>query len=321
MLQKLFEDQRRYLDRFFELLDLVQAEKILDALFECKGTILFSGVGKSGHIAEKIAATFSSTGSRSRFLSPGNALHGDIGCLDPQDIVFLFSKSGETQELLDLLPYLKKKGGRVISAVSQANSRLAKGSHLSILLPVEKEICPFGLAPTTSTAAQLIFGDCLAVALMQKRPFTISDFAANHPAGTLGRKMTLSAADLMLKGEDIPLCRPEDRLIDVLHILSGKRCGCLVVADCATGRLRGIFTDGDLRRSIEKKGTDALQAEMRDLMTPAPTWIQSDCLAWEAMERMGENPARPISVLPVLEGGCVIGLLRMHDILQPIAGK
>ncbi|MBS0626572.1 MAG: KpsF/GutQ family sugar-phosphate isomerase [Verrucomicrobia bacterium] len=315
MLQELFTDQRRYLDAFFDGIDLPRAEAILNRLLACKGVAVFTGVGKSGHIAEKIAATFVSTGTRASFLSPGHALHGDIGFLSDQDLLIVFSKSGESQELLDLLPYVQKKGAGTIAIVSQQNSRLAKASELSIVLPVERELCPFDLAPTTSTAVQLIFGDCLAVALMKAKQFSMESFALNHPAGFLGRKITLKVADLMLKGADIPLCKPTDRLIDVLHELSVKRCGCLIAVN-GERELQGIFTDGDLRRSIQAKGPGALHESIAKLMTGLPKTIESGALAWEAMKKMEEDPTRLITVLPVVDQGRLVGLLRMHDILQ-----
>src|SRR5579872_2642539 len=173
MLKKLFADQQRYLETFFSAINLDAAEKILQKLLMCRGVVVLSGVGKSGHIAEKIAATFLSTGTRAIFLSAANALHGDIGFVSSEDIFLIFSKSGESQELLDLLPHIQRKGASVISAVSQPQSRLAKASALSIVLPVERELCPYDLAPTTSTAVQLLFGDCLAIALMQAKRFAM----------------------------------------------------------------------------------------------------------------------------------------------------
>jgi arabinose-5-phosphate isomerase len=315
MLRKLFDEQRRSLNRFFEQVDIDQAEKILNQLLLCKGAILLTGIGKSGLIAEKISATLVSTGTRSFFLSASDALHGDIGIVGPSDLVLFLSKSGESQELLDLLPFVQKRGAATIAVVSQLNSRLAKNCADSILLPVEKELCPHDLAPTTSTAVQLLFGDCLAVALMHAKNISIADFASNHPAGFLGKKITFRAADLMLKGNALPLCRLNDRLIDVLHILSMKRCGCLLVADEGE-KLAGIFTDGDLRRAIETEGSAALQSTLSKLMNSFPKWISPEQLVREAIARMEEDPARLITVLPVLQEGRVVGLLRMHDILQ-----
>ncbi len=315
MLKTLFEDQRRYLNHFFDAIDLASAQQILEKLFACRGVVVFSGVGKSGHIAEKIATTFLSTGTRSFYLSATNALHGDIGFLSSQDVFVALSKSGGSQELLDLLPHVQRRGAATIAVVNAPHSKLAKMSDLSIILPVEREICPYDLAPTTSTAAQLIFGDCLAIALMQRKQFSMSDFAANHPGGILGRKITLKVSDLMLKENDIPLCRPTDKLIDVLHELSMKRCGCLLVAD-ENRTLKGIFTDGDLRRAIQTKGPDALHCPLSEFMTLSPKSIAPEAMAIEAVKRMEEDPSRLITVLPVLKGGQVMGLLRMHDILQ-----
>lgn len=314
-LSALFQEHRKNLNSFFDQIDVCQAEKIFQQLAACDGSIVLSGVGKSGHIAQKIAATLISTGTRSHFLSPSEALHGDLGILGPKDILFLFSKSGQTQELIDLLPHAKKKGTFTIAAVSRADSYLAKACDLSVVLPVDRELCPFDLAPTTSTAVQLIFGDCLAIALMQSKKITITDFAANHPAGFLGRKITLKTADLMLTGEAMPFCRPQEKLIDVLHVLSAKRCGCLLVVD-EERHLQGIFTDGDLRRSIEEKGSEALQATLAQLMNPVPKYTAPDQLVLDAIHRMEENPKKPITVLPVLTKGKVVGLIRMHDILQ-----
>ncbi len=314
-MKTLFEDQRRYLNHFFDQIDLAAAEKVLQKLLACKGVVILSGVGKSGHIAQKISTTFLSTGTKSFFLSPANALHGDIGFISPDDTLIALSKSGESQELLEILPHIQRKGASTIAVVSQSNSRLAKACDLSILLPIQRELCPFDLAPTTSTAAQLIFGDCLAVALMKAKNFSLSDFAENHPAGLLGRKITLKVSDLMLKGDAVPLCKPTDKLIDMLHELSVKRCGCLLVAD-EDLHLLGIFTDGDLRRAVQTKGPDALQLPLAELMTKAPKMIPGGRRAFEAMKQMEEDPTRLVTVLPVVENGRILGLLRMHDILQ-----
>ncbi len=315
MLQTLFRDQRQYLNQFFDLIDHTQSQRVLDKLLACQGVIILSGVGKSGHIAEKIATTFSSTGTRSLFLSPANALHGDIGFISSKDLFLVFSKSGESKELIELLPHVQKKGATTIAVVSVAHSTLTKLSDLSIVLPIQREICPYNLAPTTSTAAQLIFGDCLAVALMHAKQFSVTDFAANHPSGSLGRKISFKVADLMLKGADVPLCKPSDQLLHVLHELSLKRCGCLLAVD-EHRFLKGIFTDGDLRRAIQSKGPNALSLPVSELMTPSPKTVSSNKLALEAVKIMEEDPARPITVLPVLEEGKVVGLIRMHDILQ-----
>ena len=315
MLRELFEQQRALLNHFFDHIDFDMAQRIFDKMIGCKGVVLLSGVGKSGHIAQKISTTLSSTGTRSTFLSPAHALHGDIGIVSPHDIFLFLSKSGESQELIDLLPHIQKKGAFSIGCVSDPHSRLSKAADLSIVLPIEKELCPFDLAPTTSTAAQLIFGDCIAIALMRAKKFSRSDFAANHPAGFLGRKITLKVSDLMLKGDAVPLCKPDQKLIETIHELSSKKCGCLLVVD-SQDHLLGIFTDGDLRRAIESKGPDALQHKMSELMNKQPKTIGQENLAFQAMRHMESEPTRPVTVLPVIHQEKITGLLRMHDILQ-----
>jgi len=314
-MRSLFDSFRHSLNRFFERIDWNGAEKVFEALRACEGTIFLSGVGKSGFVSQKIVATLVSTGTRAAFLSPSGALHGDIGIVSAQDALLAFSKSGESDELLAMMPYIRKKGAFSIAAVSAPTSRLAKMCDLAVNLPVEKEICPYDLAPTVSTAAQLIFGDCLAIALSQAKRFSIEDFAANHPAGFLGRKITLKVADLMIHGAAMPLCKGKDRLIDILPELTGKRCGCVLIADEAS-RLEGIFTDGDLRRAIHASGENALQREMGSLMTRSPRTVDPERFAIEALRQMEEDPNRLITVLPVVEGGKIAGLLRMHDILQ-----
>jgi arabinose-5-phosphate isomerase len=315
MLAELFSDQRHYINAFFDALDLQQTDDILQRLLACQGSLVLTGVGKSGYIAEKIVATLISTGTSARFLSPGDALHGDIGCLSNRDILILFSKSGESKELLGLLPYAQKKGVQTIAVISRENSQLAKCCDASIVLPVSRELCPYNLVPTTSAAVQLIFGDCLAVALMKAKEFSLNELALNHPAGLLGRKITLKVTDLMLSGEKIPFCRPFDCLVDVLHELSAKRCGCLLVVD-AEKRLQGIFTDGDLRRSLEKVGRDVLEQPISRFMTVSAKVIAPDVFVGEGIRLMEEDPCRLITVLPVIEKEQVVGLLRMHDILQ-----
>lgn len=315
MLKNIFEEQRKRLNQFFDSLDLAQTEKVLEKLLTCRGIVILSGVGKSGHIAEKIAATFSSTGTRSIFLDPAKALHGDIGFVEKEDLFISLSKSGGSQELIDLLPHIQKRGAFSIAIVSDPHSKLFKRSDLAVILPIDKEVCPHNLAPTTSTAAQLIFGDCLAAALMSAKRFSVSDFAANHPGGSIGRKISYQVADLMLKGDAIPSSHPEKTLLEVLHELSAKRCGCLLIVDHEK-RLQGIFTDGDLRRALQAHGPDALSMTLSKLMTPFPKCITPDRLALEAVQKMEEDPARPITVLPVTEAGKIVGLIRMHDILQ-----
>jgi arabinose-5-phosphate isomerase len=314
-MRDLFDTFRSSLNGFFDAVDLTEIEKVFESLRSCSGALILSGVGKSGFVAQKIAATLVSTGTKAHYLCPAGALHGDIGIVAPEDFFLAFSKSGESKELLDLLPFVKKKGARTIAVVSKRSSRLADMSDLVVHLPIEKEVCPYDLAPTVSTAAQLIFGDCLAIKLMQEREFTVTDFASNHPSGFLGKKITLKVADLMLRGEAIPTCRKSDRLIEVLHELTSKRCGCVLIAS-EEARLEGIFTDGDLRRAIQAKGEGALQVRMGELMTRSPLTGEPDQFAIEALRKMEENPDRLITVLPILDTNKIVGLLRLHDIIQ-----
>jgi arabinose-5-phosphate isomerase len=315
MLKNIFEEQRLYLNHFFSEIDSAEAEAFFEACLHCQGLIVFTGVGKSGLIAEKIAMTLISTGTKALYLPPTNFLHGDLGILTDQDLLVLISKSGETEELVTLLPFARRRQVRVLSMVSNPNSRLAKECDLSVHLPVKKELCPFDLAPTTSTVVQLIFGDALAIALMKAKSFSLSDYALNHPSGTIGKKMTLTVDDLMFKGDHIPLCRPEDRLVDVLVELSNKKCGCLIITDDQK-KLLGIFTDGDLRRSLQCHGPQALERSVHTLMTRAPITVPSTTLAWDAMKIMQKDPKRWILVTPVMDGDQVVGIIRMHDIVQ-----
>lgn len=315
MIHELLGQQKRYLDHYFQHLDANRAEKLVQFLQECQGTIVLSGVGKSGYVAKKIVATLLSIGTRAFFLDPMQAVHGDLGFVGSSDLFLALSKSGESQELLELLPYIRARGAKSAAIVSNERSRLARLCDIFISLPVERELCPFDLAPTTSTAVQLLFGDLLAIALMRAKKTPQDTFARNHPGGFIGRRISLKVQDLMFKDDAIPLSRPDDRLIDVLHELSSKRCGCLLVVD-AEKRLLGVFTDGDLRRSLQAKGGAALESTLQDLMSPNPRSISSDILALDALRCMEEDPARLITILPVVEQGSVVGLLRMHDILQ-----
>jgi arabinose-5-phosphate isomerase len=316
MLKKLLEKERELLNHFFEAIDLQRAERLFETLRECKGLIIITGIGKSGLVAEKIAQTMTSTGTRAFFLSPTNAMHGDIGIVSKDDIFLMISKSGESEELLQMVPFLRNRGVTPIAIVNNGNSRLAKACEFSVVLPAEKELCPFDLVPTTSAVTQMIFGDVLAVALMMDKNFSLSEYAMNHPAGKIGRRLTLRVRDLMLKGEDIPLCNPNDKLVDTLVELSDKRCGCVMVVD-ADRQLLGVFTDGDLRRALQKLGSDVLEAKMIEVMTKAAKFINSDRMASEALSLMEADQKRPITVLPVIDDESkVVGLIKMHDIVQ-----
>lgn len=316
MLRELFDLNRSYIEHFFEMIDIGASDHIFTLMKECTGTLIFTGIGKSGLVAKKVAVTMISTGTKASYLSATNALHGDLGMVTDQDLFVIFSKSGASEELLSLAPYIRNKGARLIAIVSQPDSRLAKACHHSIVLPLKQELCPFNLAPTTSTAIQMIFGDVLTVALMREKRFTLDDYALNHPAGRIGKRITLRVKDLMLTGQRIPTCRPTDIAINMLGELSGKGCGCMLVLD-EMGILLGIFTDGDLRRSLQKYGITALERPIQDLMTHTPRCIDSQVLAWEAMKAMEADQRSAITVLPVVDDNRkVLGLIKMHDIVQ-----
>jgi len=316
MLKELFEKEREILNHFFDHVDLQAANQLFEIVKECKGLILITGVGKSGLVAEKIAQTMTSTGSRAFFLAPTNAMHGDIGIVSKEDVFLMISKSGESEELLQMVPFLRNRGVKPIAIVSNGNSRLAKACDLCVILPVEKELCPFDLVPTTSAVIQMIFGDALAIALMQHKNFGLMDYAMNHPAGRIGRRLTLRVKDLMLKGNDIPLCKPEDRLVDTLVELSDKRCGCVLVLD-SQKKLLGIFTDGDLRRALQRLGSKVFDAKMSEVMIPTARFVEFDAMASQALVLMEADQKHPITILPVIdEESKVIGLIKMHDIVQ-----
>lgn len=316
MIKELIEKEKEVLEYFFKHLDLPSFEKIFEELLQCKGMIICTGIGKSGLVAKKIAATMTSTNTRALFLSAVDALHGDIGIASSGDVCLLFSKSGETEELLCLMPALRNKNVKTIAVVSNSASRLAKLTDIVINLPVKEELCPYNIAPTTSTLVQLIFGDILAIALMSKRNFSLDDFALNHPAGHIGKRTTLKVKDLMIQGSHIPLAYPDQNLMDILVELSNKRCGCVLIPD-KEGKLLGIFTDGDLRRALQNKGALAMNQTMNDLMTKNPRKIESENLVIESIKIMEGLERKEVSVLPVVDNqNKIVGLIKLHDIIQ-----
>ncbi len=314
MLRDIFTRQRQLINHFFDKVSLADAEKVMATILNCKGMVIFAGVGKSGVIADKLAKTLLSTGTRALSLPPSNAIHGDIGIVSNDDLVILLSKSGRSPEILELARLLKKRGVVTMAWVSDAGSALTHCTDTSIILPVEKEICPFGLAPTTSTAVQLIFGDIIAVALMQAKEFSIDQYALNHPGGAIGKMIAQLVGDVMLKGKDLPLCYEEDKLEDVLVELSNKRCGCLLVLD-QQDKFVGIFTDGDLRRFIEKNKGKGFSTKMGELITRKYLYTTPHTLTSQALELMEQE--RKVMMLPVMEEGKLVGLIHIHHILSP----
>ncbi len=315
MLKTLFQDQRDEVNYFFDSVDLGKAEQFLTLLKECAGTIIITGIGKSSFVAKKMATTMASVNIRSLFLSSVDALHGDIGILTEKDLFILISRSGETEELLHLVPFLRNKGVTLIALVCEMGSSLAKACDFEMVLPIRKELCPFGLMPTTSAAVQMMFGDVVATALMKLKQVKLDDYRKNHPAGRIGKRMTLKVKDLMLQGEKMPVARGETRVMDILVELSTKQCGCLMIVD-DHHKLKGIFTDGDLRRMLQTQGEKALSCTIEEGMTKSPRWVQGEELAFNAMKLMESDQKNPITVLPVVNQEKVVGIVRMHDILQ-----
>jgi arabinose-5-phosphate isomerase len=315
MFKQLLINQKKFLDFFFNNIDTDQLDRAFEICRSSRGVLIFTGVGKSGIIAKKITQTLISTGTKAIFLSALDALHGDIGIVGKEDVLIFLSKSGNTQELIDLMGFAKKKEAKIIAVTSNTFSKFAKFADLNIYLPLERELCPFNLAPTTSTTLQAIFGDILAIALMEAKKFSINDYALNHPKGSIGSKISRYVEDVMLKGSQLPIAKKNETLLANLEELTAKKCGCLLIIDNERN-LKGIFTDGDLRRSLEKYGDKALNLELNELMTKNFYSIASNALLWQAINKMEENPKKQITVLPVVENSKLVGLIKMHDILQ-----
>ena len=277
------------------------------------GRVVCIGMGKSGHIARKIAATLASTGTPGFYVHPGEAGHGDLGMITDADVVLALSYSGETDELLTLLPVLKRQGNRVVAMTGRPQSTLARESDVHLDVSVPAEACPLDLAPTSSTTASLAMGDALAVALLDARGFTADDFARSHPAGTLGRRLLLHIADVMHAGDDAPRVREDAMLSDVLLEMSRKRLGMTAVVD-GDGRLLGLYTDGDLRRTLADARIDVRSTRIVDVMTRTPVTIDADALAVEAARLMEMHK---ITQLLVVDGERrVVGALNIHDLLR-----
>ena len=306
-----------------ERLSSEQVEAALALLERCadrKAKLVISGVGKSGIVARKIAATFSSIGLMALFLNPTDALHGDLGIVAPEDVCLLLSNSGETSELLDVLPHLTRRGTGRIAIVGRTDSTLARGSDVVLEAAVDREVCPLNLAPTASTAVAMAIGDALAAVWMERRGILPADFALNHPAGALGKQLTLTAADLMVPASQLHPLQPQTPLPEVIGGLTRDGIGSGWVEEPRRpGSLVGILTDGDLRRALQEHSTDHWpHLTAADLMTSDPITVDGDLLVVKALERMEHNRRQqPISVLPVVDRDQqVIGLLRLHDLVQ-----
>ncbi len=281
-------------------------------MLACKGRVVVTGMGKSGHIAGKIAATLASTGTPAFFVHPGEASHGDLGMITAADVVLALSYSGETGEIITILPIIKRLKVPLIAMTGNLESTLSRKATASITVRVDKEACPLGLAPTASTTAALAMGDALAIALLESRGFTEEDFARSHPGGTLGRRLLLLIDDLMHTGDAIPIVEPGTALINALMVMTRKGLGMTVVVD-GDGQLAGVFTDGDLRRAIDHK-IDVHEASVSDVMTTDCKTVHPGMLAAEALQIMDSTK---INALPVVnDDNKLVGALNMHDLLR-----
>ncbi len=287
----------------------------VNLILESPGRVVVTGMGKSGHIARKVSATLSSTGTPSIWLHPAEGIHGDLGMVTSEDVVLAFSKSGETTEIINLLPSLRRIGSKIISVVGEHNSTLAKNSDVILDASVEKEACPLGLAPTTSTTVSLALGDALAVVLLSSHHFTPDKFAIFHPGGALGRKLLLTVENVMHRGDDNPVVTEDSTVQDALFMMTEKGLGAASVVD-GEGRLIGLVTDGDVRRGLET-GSNFLNWPVEAMMTKNPRVITYDKLAAEALHIMEKNQPRPITVLPVVDKEHkAVGMIHLTDLLR-----
>ena len=283
-----------------------------EALLHCKGRVVIAGMGKSGHIGRKMAATMASTGTPAFFVHPAEAAHGDLGMIVDNDVVVAISNSGESDEIAAIIPALKGKNITLICITAHPTSTMARHADIHITAAVSKEACPLGLAPTSSTTAVMALGDALAVVLLQARAFTPDDFALSHPAGSLGKRLLLRVADIMHKDEALPAVLLGTPLKEAIVRMSEKGLGMLAVTD-AEGRLKGVFTDGDLRRLFQERDSFA-GLKVDDIMHASPKTISADRLATEALKAMQSGHVNGLLVIE--ENGVLIGALNMHDLLM-----
>ncbi len=288
-----------------------ELNKAIDAIFNCKGRVIVTGMGKSGHIGKKIAATFSSTGTPSYFLHPAESTHGDSGIITKEDVIIAISNSGESQELLNLLPLLKRFGLTIIAMSGNPNSTLGKASDIFLDVSVEKEACPLGKAPTASTTVTLAMGDALAMCLLEKRGFTEEDFLIFHPSGALGKGFTYKVEDLMRK-ENLPIENENKLFTDVIETISEHKLGLALIVD-EKGLLSGILTDGDIRRNLIKY-KNISNLKVTDAMTKSPKTVKAESYAASALHLMEKYS---ITALPITdENGKPLGIVHIHDLLK-----
>ena len=286
-------------------------ESACKLLLDCKGRVVVTGMGKSGHIGTKIAATLASTGTPSFFVHPGEASHGDMGMITGDDVVIALSNSGEASELVTLLPLIKRLGASLIGLSGNRESTLATLSDIHLFCGVEAEACPLNLAPTSSTTACLVMGDAIAIALLEARGFSAEDFAFSHPGGSLGRKLLLKVEDIMHTGDEIPKVTPTTTVSDALMVMTQKNLGMVTVQ--AENQLKGVFTDGDLRRAIDQE-IDFKRTEIQSIIHSTPHTFSAELLAAQALYAMEEKQITSLVITDA--NNSVVGVLHMHDILR-----
>ena len=282
------------------------------AMLDSRGRVVVMGMGKSGHVGRKIAATLASTGTPAMFVHPAEASHGDLGMVTAGDVVMAISNSGESDELAAIVPAIKRLGVTLVAMTGKPESTLAKHADIVLSSAVDQEACPLNLAPTASTTAQMALGDALAVALLDARGFREEDFARSHPGGSLGRKLLTHVRDVMRSGDDVPRVPPEMPLVDMMREMTRKGLGATAVVT-PEGRVAGIFTDGDLRRLIER-GADLRELRARDVLYPTPKTVRADALAVDAADLMEKH--RITSVLVVDDAGLLVGALNSNDLMR-----
>lgn len=309
--QQVIAIEKQTIDELDQYIDDDFAE-VCQRMLDCKGRVIVIGMGKSGHIGGKIAATLASTGTPAFFVHPGEASHGDLGMITPDDIVLTISNSGGTGEVLAIIPVIKRIGAGLVAMTGNPESTLAKLADLHICIKVNQEACPLGLAPTSSTTATLVMGDAIAVALLHARGFTADDFALSHPGGSLGRRLLLRLADIMHSGERLPKVQRDALVKDALVEVSRKGLGMTSIVD-EQNQLVGLFTDGDLRRILDNK-TDIHQASIDTVMTAKPIVAGPDMLAAEALKIMQEKKINGLIIVD--DNNSPIGAMNMHDLLN-----
>ncbi|WP_447018327.1 KpsF/GutQ family sugar-phosphate isomerase [Shewanella algae] len=310
--RRVIDIEKQALDNLYQFVDSPEFAQACELILNCSGKVIVMGMGKSGHIGNKISATLASTGTPAFFVHPGEASHGDLGVLSENDIVLAISNSGESSEILTLMPVIKRQGIPMISMTGKPESTMAKLAQLHLCIRVPEEACPLGLAPTSSTTATLVMGDALAVALLQAKGFTKDDFALSHPGGALGRKLLLKVSDVMHKGEELPLVTEDICITDALYEISKKGLGMTAVVN-QQKQLVGIFTDGDLRRVIDA-GVNLRTTKISDVMTRDCITSGDNILAAQALKVMDEND---INGLIVINGANEpIGALNMLDMVK-----